>query len=62
MAAVVLKPLAKALADGDTVHAVVLGSAVTNDGADKAGFAAPGVAGQRDAVLGALERRRGLRR
>ncbi|WP_371599915.1 type I polyketide synthase [Streptomyces sp. NBC_00564] len=56
VASVVLKPLAKALADGDTVHAVVLGSAVTNDGADKAGFAAPGVAGQRDAVLGALER------
>ncbi|WP_405930595.1 type I polyketide synthase [Streptomyces sp. NBC_00827] len=56
VAAVVLKPLAKALADGDTVHAVVLGSAVTNDGADKAGFAAPGLAGQRDAVLGALER------
>lgn len=56
VAAVVLKPLAKALADGDTVHAVVLGSAVTNDGAGKAGFAAPGVAGQRDAVLGALER------
>ncbi|MFJ4714076.1 type I polyketide synthase [Streptomyces sp. NPDC088785] len=54
VAAVVLKPLERALADGDTVHAVILGSAVTNDGADKAGFAAPGVAGQRDAVLGAL--------
>ncbi|MYW67357.1 acyltransferase domain-containing protein [Streptomyces sp. SID8379] len=54
VAAVVLKPLRRALADGDTVHAVILGSAVTNDGADKGGFAAPGVAGQRDAVLGAL--------
>ncbi|MEU9672594.1 type I polyketide synthase [Streptomyces parvus] len=61
-AAVLLKPLEQALADGDTVHAVILGSAVTNDGADKTadgrsgkgGFAAPGVAGQRDAVLGAL--------
>uniref|UniRef100_UPI000BF237E3 type I polyketide synthase n=1 Tax=Streptomyces sp. rh34 TaxID=2034272 RepID=UPI000BF237E3 len=61
-AAVLLKPLARALADGDTVHAVILGSAVTNDGSDKAtgdgtgrgGFAAPGVAGQRNAVLGAL--------
>ncbi|MFJ9107144.1 type I polyketide synthase [Streptomyces sp. NPDC102283] len=61
-AAVLLKPLARALADGDTVHAVILGSAVTNDGSDKAtndrtgrgGFTAPGVAGQRDAVLGAL--------
>ncbi|MFI8433465.1 type I polyketide synthase [Streptomyces sp. NPDC079020] len=54
VAAVLLKPLERALADGDTVRAVILGSAVTNDGADKAGFAAPGVAGQRDAVLGAL--------
>ncbi|MYV59900.1 polyketide synthase, partial [Streptomyces sp. SID4931] len=53
-AAVLLKPLERALADGDTVHAVILGSAVTNDGADKTadgrsgkgGFAAPGVAGQ----------------
>ncbi|MGW8887785.1 type I polyketide synthase [Streptomyces sp. NPDC055749] len=53
--AVLLKRLDRALADGDTVHAVILGSAVTNDGADKQGFAAPGVAGQRDAVLGALE-------
>ncbi|WNF29280.1 type I polyketide synthase [Streptomyces sp. C11-1] len=53
-AAVLLKPLERALADGDTVHAVILGSAVTNDGAGKRGFAAPGVAGQRDAVLGAL--------
>ncbi|CAM5475049.1 hypothetical protein SAVIM338S_03187 [Streptomyces avidinii] len=55
VAAVLLKPLSKALADGDTVHAVLLGSAVTNDGAGKAGFAAPGVAGQRDAVLRALD-------
>lgn len=54
VAAVLLKPLDRALADGDTVHAVILGSSVTNDGAAKAGFAAPGVAGQRDAVLGAL--------
>ncbi|WP_274564003.1 type I polyketide synthase [Streptomyces spiramyceticus] len=54
VAAVLLKPLDRALADGDTVHAVILGSAVTNDGADKGGFAAPGVEGQRDAVLGAL--------
>ncbi|MEU9912729.1 beta-ketoacyl synthase N-terminal-like domain-containing protein [Streptomyces sp. NPDC051001] len=56
VAAVLLKPLARALADGDTVHAVILGSAVTNDGDGKGGFAAPGVAGQRDAVLGALSR------
>ncbi|MBW4721873.1 type I polyketide synthase [Saccharothrix obliqua] len=43
---VVLKRLADALADGDTVHAVILGSAIGNDGADRAGFTAPGVTGQ----------------
>ncbi|GLZ31986.1 hypothetical protein Lesp02_41740 [Lentzea sp. NBRC 105346] len=43
---VVLKPLADALADHDTVHAVILGSAVNNDGARRMGFTAPGVDGQ----------------
>ncbi len=44
---VVLKRLADALADGDTIHALILGSAVNNDGADKIGYAAPSVEGQR---------------
>ncbi|MET9232374.1 MupA/Atu3671 family FMN-dependent luciferase-like monooxygenase [Lentzea sp. NPDC003310] len=56
VAAVVLKRLDRALADGDTVHAVILGSAVNNDGAGKAGFAAPGVGGQVDVVRRALRR------
>ncbi|UXY15521.1 SDR family NAD(P)-dependent oxidoreductase [Chitiniphilus purpureus] len=43
---VVLKRLDDALRDGDTVHAVIKGSAANNDGADKVGFTAPGVAGQ----------------
>ncbi|MGV4982184.1 type I polyketide synthase [Streptomyces sp. NRAIS3] len=43
---VVLKPLADALADRDTIHAVILGSAVNNDGARRMGFTAPGVDGQ----------------
>ncbi|MGH9362443.1 MAG: polyketide synthase, partial [Thermoanaerobaculia bacterium] len=43
---VVLKRLADALAGGDAVRAVVLGSAINNDGARKVGFTAPGVAGQ----------------
>jgi phthiocerol/phenolphthiocerol synthesis type-I polyketide synthase E len=43
---VLLKRLEDALADGDTVHAVITGSAVNNDGSDKAGFTAPGVPGQ----------------
>jgi phthiocerol/phenolphthiocerol synthesis type-I polyketide synthase E len=38
---VVLKPLARATEDGDHIHAVILGSAVNNDGASKRGFTAP---------------------
>ncbi|MFD8865943.1 amino acid adenylation domain-containing protein [Streptomyces sp. NPDC059590] len=56
VAAVLLKRLDRALADGDTVHAVILGSAVNNDGADKVGFGAPGVAGQVEVVRQALRR------
>ncbi|MEV6007950.1 aminotransferase class III-fold pyridoxal phosphate-dependent enzyme [Streptomyces sp. NPDC051976] len=52
---VVLRPLEDALADGDTVLAVIRGSALTNDGAQRAGYAAPGVAGQARAVREALE-------
>ena len=51
----VLKPLAAALRDGDTVRAVVLGTAVNNDGA-KDSFAGPGVDGQVAVVRRALER------
>ncbi|GAB3159275.1 hypothetical protein GCM10027290_63980 [Micromonospora sonneratiae] len=54
VAAVVLKPLDRALADGDTIHSVVLGTAVNNDGAGKVGFTAPAVAGQVDVVNRAL--------
>ncbi len=53
-AVVVLKPLRAALQDGDSVYAVIRGSAVNNDGAQKAGFAAPGVPGQAEAVARAL--------
>ncbi|MDA3625743.1 type I polyketide synthase, partial [Saccharopolyspora sp. WRP15-2] len=44
--AVVLRRLDDALADGDPVLAVLHGSAVNNDGADKAGFTAPSLRGQ----------------
>ena len=43
---VVLKRLADALRDGDTIHAVIRGSAINNDGAGKVGFTAPSVEGQ----------------
>ncbi|WP_410813372.1 amino acid adenylation domain-containing protein [Micromonospora sp. 067-2] len=51
---VVLKRLEDALAAGDTVHAVIRGSAVTNDGARRVGYTAPGVDGQVRAVSRAL--------
>ncbi|OUZ11189.1 hypothetical protein BHE97_04885 [Aeromicrobium sp. PE09-221] len=47
---VVLRRLEDALADGDPIHAVIRGSAVTNDGAGKVGFTAPTVAGQVAAI------------
>ncbi|GLW90454.1 type I polyketide synthase [Actinokineospora globicatena] len=50
----VLKPLADALADGDPVHAVILGSAVNNDGSSKVGFSAPGVDRQAAVIEEAL--------
>ena len=43
---VVLKRLSDAVADGDGILAVVLGSAMNNDGDDKVSFAAPSVSGQ----------------
>jgi acyl transferase domain-containing protein/NADPH:quinone reductase-like Zn-dependent oxidoreductase len=52
---VVLKRLADALADRDVIHAVIRGSAVNNDGADKVGFTAPSVSGQSQVIAEALE-------
>lgn len=50
----VLKRFDDALADGDTICAVIKGSAVNNDGAEKAGYTAPSVNSQADAVVEAL--------
>jgi acyl transferase domain-containing protein/thioesterase domain-containing protein/acyl carrier protein len=47
---VVLRRLSDALADGDHVWAVIKGSAVNNDGAAKAGYLAPSVEGQAEAI------------
>jgi amino acid adenylation domain-containing protein len=47
---VVLKRLDDALADGDTIHAVIRGSAINNDGAVKVGYTAPSVEGQADVI------------
>ena len=51
---VVLKRLDEALEDGDTVYAVIRGSAINNDGALKVGYTAPGVKGQAQVVSEAL--------
>jgi len=51
---VVLKRLADALADGDTIRAVVRGTAINNDGAQKVGYTAPSVQGQAEVVADAL--------
>ncbi|MDA8447468.1 type I polyketide synthase [Paracidovorax valerianellae] len=50
---VVLKRLEDALRDGDTVHAVIKGSAMNNDGSDKVGFTAPSVNGQAEVIRAA---------
>lgn len=47
---VVLKRLSEALADGDTIHAVIRGSAINNDGALRIGYSAPSVDGQAEVV------------
>jgi len=53
---VVLKRLQRALADGDTIHAVIKGSAINNDGADKVGYTAPSVFGQASVIRDAQRR------
>lgn len=55
-AAVVLKRYADVDPDRDRVHAVLRGWAVNNDGAHRAGFAAPGEDGQAAVVAEALAR------
>jgi acyl transferase domain-containing protein len=47
---VVLKRMEEALRDRDVIHAVILGSAVNNDGSGKVGYTAPSVDGQADVI------------
>ena len=51
---VILKMLDKAIEDNDDIYAVIKGSAINNDGCDKAGFTAPSVNGQARAVKNAI--------
>jgi acyl transferase domain-containing protein/acyl carrier protein len=47
---VVLKRFADAVSDGDTIHAVIRGWAVNNDGSLKVGYTAPSVDGQAEVI------------
>ncbi|HEX2642329.1 MAG TPA: polyketide synthase, partial [Thermoanaerobaculia bacterium] len=47
---VVLKRIEDALADGDPIRAVILGSAINNDGALRIGYTAPSAQGQEAAI------------
>lgn len=51
---VVLKRLSDALAERDNIRAVLIGSAVNNDGANKPGFTTPSVSGQYQVISEAM--------
>nr|APD71697.1 type I polyketide synthase 3 [Streptomyces sp.] len=51
---VVLKRLKDAVVDKDTIHAVIKGSALNNDGANRAGFTAPSAVSQARVITSAL--------
>ncbi|MEM9823762.1 MAG: beta-ketoacyl synthase N-terminal-like domain-containing protein, partial [Bacteroidota bacterium] len=50
MAFIVIKRLEEAIKDGDHIHAVIKGTAINNDGANKIGFTAPSIDGQAKAI------------
>lgn len=51
---IVLKRLEDALRDGDTIHAIIRGSAVNNDGANKNSYTAPNPDGQAECIAEAI--------
>lgn len=57
VAMVLLKPLSKALADGDPIHAIIKGSAINNDGA-ASGLTAPDAEAQEQVILKAWQKAR----
>ncbi|PPQ15467.1 polyketide synthase [Bradyrhizobium sp. AC87j1] len=56
VAAVLLKHVEDAIADGDHIYAVIRGSAINNDGAAKISYTASSVSGQAKAMLEAFDR------
>ncbi len=53
VAVVVLKPLSRAVADGDAIYAVIHGSAVLNEGRGSGGLTTPSRAGQAETIRAA---------
>jgi acyl transferase domain-containing protein len=51
---VVLKRLSDAIADGDTIHAIIRGSAINNDGRLKVGYTAPSGPGEAQVIAEAM--------
>jgi phthiocerol/phenolphthiocerol synthesis type-I polyketide synthase E len=51
----VLKRLEEAIADGDYIHALILGSAANNDGTRRVGYTAPGADGQAAVIRAARQ-------
>ncbi|MBI1890865.1 MAG: SDR family NAD(P)-dependent oxidoreductase [Burkholderiales bacterium] len=47
---VLLKRMEDAIADNDTIYAVIKGSAINNDGSEKIGYTAPSIVGQTNIV------------
>src|SRR6516164_9190297 len=52
--AILLKDLRSAIADHDNIYAVIRGSAINNDGADKVSYTSSSVAGQTRAMIEAM--------
>ncbi|MBN3951420.1 MAG: acyltransferase domain-containing protein [Nostoc sp. NMS7] len=50
---VVLKRLEEAIADRDTIHAIIKGSAINNDGSSKVSYTAPSIDGQAKVIRAA---------
>ncbi len=54
VAAVLIKPLSAALNDGDSIYAVIKGTAINNDGSTKAGYTVPSIIGQTTVIEEAI--------
>lgn len=54
VAMIVVKRLSEAIRDGDSIHAVIKGTAINNDGSMKVGYAAPSLQGQASVIEEAL--------